>query len=88
MISEIDFHFFCSVPEHNTSYVDQIVEGSSISGLGERILRKGKGWKGLSSLRSSLDYGRDRDVDVEGVEDYVMWYENFRADPPLPLIPR
>ena len=39
-------------------------------------------------MRTSNEYGRDREVEVEGVEDYVMWHENFRADAPLPVIPR
>jgi len=36
-----------------------------------------------------VDYGRNRDLDVEGVHDYIMWYENFQnIDPQLPTLPR
>ena len=40
-------------------------------------------------MRPKVDYGRDRDLDVEGVQDYIMWYENFQnSDPQLPTLPR
>ena len=41
-----------------------------------------------STQTPGIDYGRDRDVDVEGVDDYIMWYENFRKKRNLPVFPR
>ena len=32
-----------------------------------------------AAIKSRIDYGRDRDVDVEGVNDFMMWYENFQS---------
>jgi len=40
-------------------------------------------------VKAKVDYGRDRDVDVEGVNDYLLWYENFQNNMPrLPTLPR
>lgn len=40
-------------------------------------------------VKSKVDYGRDRDLDVEGVNDYLLWYENFQDNQPqLPTLPR
>lgn len=39
--------------------------------------------------KSKVDYGRDRDLDVEGVNDYLLWYENFQNNiPRLPTLAR
>ncbi len=80
--------FVSSVSYTNTTLVDHILEGSSLSGIGELELKQGIAVKRKAYPRSSLDYVRDRDVDVEGVEDFIMWHENFKADAPLPVIPR
>ena len=77
-----------SVSEHNSTIIDKIVEGSSLSGIAYRLKRKDIAIKRLVQSKASLDYARDRDVDVEGVEDYVLWHENFKTDTQLPLIPR
>ena len=77
-----------SVSGQNSMIIDKIVEGSTLSGFDYRLRRKGNTIKRLVQRRASLDYARDRDVDVEGVEDYVLWYENFKTDTQLPLIPR
>ena len=31
---------------------------------------------------------RRRDMDVEGVNDFMMWYENFQNIQSLPVLPR
>eukprot|EP00794_Sanderia_malayensis_P015008 gene15008-16557_t len=72
----------------NETLVDHILEGSSLSGIGELDLKRGVAVKRNAYATSSLDYVRERDMDVEGVEDYVMWHENFRNEAPLPVIPR
>ena len=77
-----------SVSGQNSTIIDKIVEGSTLSGFDYRLRRKGNTIKRLVQRRASRDYARDRDVDVEGVEDYVLWYENFKTDTQLPLIPR
>ena len=41
-----------------------------------------------STKKTKIDYGRDRDVDVEGVNDYMLWHENFQNKQPLPVLPR
>ncbi|XP_066910241.1 galactose-3-O-sulfotransferase 2-like [Clytia hemisphaerica] len=41
-----------------------------------------------STKKTNIDYGRDRDVDVEGVNDYLMWHENFQKKQTLPFFPR
>lgn len=39
--------------------------------------------------KAKIDYGNDRDLDVEGVNDFMMWYENFQnTNPQLPTLPR
>ena len=39
--------------------------------------------------KPNIDYGRNRDLDVEGVSDYIMWYENFQnTGSSLPSLPR
>jgi len=40
------------------------------------------------SKKTKIDYGRDRDVDVEGVNDYMLWHENFHNKQTLPILPR
>jgi len=87
-VEEFDFDDFTSVSEHNSTIIDKIVEGSSLSGIAYRLKRKDIAIKRLVQSKASLDYARDRDVDVEGVEDYVLWHENFKTDTQLPLIPR
>ena len=64
------------------------MEGSSFSGFDKGLIRLKKTRKNTLPKMPVFDYGRDRDVDVEGVEDYVMWHENFKTDAPLPVIPR
>lgn len=44
--------------------------------------------KTRATYKNKIDYGRDRDVEVEGVNDYLMWYENFQNKQTLPTLPR
>ena len=45
--------------------------------------------KKITIKKTQIDFGRDRDIDLEGVHDYIMWYENFHVDGSKPpVLPR
>ena len=68
--------------------MEYILKETTYSGIGP-ILENHSPIQRASTNRPPIDYGKDRDLDVEGVADYVLWYENFHKETPqLPVIPR